>query len=343
MRGVDACPAASTSSVLHNASASRSYIAKAFKSLLIVTPLTTISALLCFANIINYWEETPRHLCNLTSYCGQILFFPILLSFLSVLGFVPTLLVLDHFLALSPLFGNKPVSSEDVTSGNPQIDSDEETPENPVPSSSHPRRTLSTLTSAAYTAATLWFMAGMIAITSAALIIKYDEPFDDRSDPKYKQRVVVGLFEAAFDLSLTAFSIRLGVLYSRARQSTPAETPSPTQGVRSLPRVSLLDVWTKVQGLWPSRASLDKPVLCLITTFGLLVVTTLFYSSSTPPTWKYFFGSYFFYTVVLTYPFLFTFHRCRATGVIPGLVARGLAIIIFSFLAFFGLSFRLRS
>ncbi|KAH6880859.1 hypothetical protein BKA70DRAFT_1472812 [Coprinopsis sp. MPI-PUGE-AT-0042] len=280
----------------------RTHLAKAFKHILLVTPFTSVSALLCFVNMLDYFKETPRHFCNLTSYCTQLLSFPLPLFFLSALGFVPALLVLEHFLALSPAFGNKAVTSEHVNSDNVQLEPTNALEDDiHIPStepSNYARGILMIFTTAAYAAAILWVGASIAATTSAALIIKYDAPFDNRSDPKYKQRAIVGLVEATFDLVLALLVGWLGVLYSRARRSVPAETASISGGLsisaartlRALARASLLDVWMKIRRQWDRRTSLDKPIFCLILTVGWMAITVMFYSASTPPTWKYFFA-----------------------------------------------------
>ncbi|KAH6884322.1 hypothetical protein BKA70DRAFT_1339637 [Coprinopsis sp. MPI-PUGE-AT-0042] len=65
--------------------------------------------------------ETPRHFCDLTSYCGQLRVFPLLLFSLSALAFAPALLMLDQFLASSPVFVNRVISNEYITAGGAQV------------------------------------------------------------------------------------------------------------------------------------------------------------------------------------------------------------------------------
>ncbi|KAH6880858.1 hypothetical protein BKA70DRAFT_1343047 [Coprinopsis sp. MPI-PUGE-AT-0042] len=332
-----------------------------FKYVLLIPPFTTISFFLYFINMFSYWKQTPPHLCSLTNYCIELLSFPLPLSFLGALSFVPALLVLDHFLAVSPAFA---ASTQHVDYRNAQVESiNDVEDESPIPStgrSNYTRGILMSFIVAVYAAAALWVVASTAAIASAALVIKFDAPFDDESDPKYKGRVIVGMAEGVVDLILAALLIWLGVLYSRARRSIPAETASTrtrdslsafaTRNLRALVQVSLLDAWVslldgwvKIQGPWDRRTRLDKPVFCLLLAVGLMIAINVFYNSYYPPTLSYSFHTYFFYTVILTYPFLFIFHRWRTAGAIPGLLARGLAFFIFSLLAllwaFFSASF----
>ncbi|KAH6884320.1 hypothetical protein BKA70DRAFT_1339633 [Coprinopsis sp. MPI-PUGE-AT-0042] len=329
---------------IHDPVLGRLYLAKAFKYVLLIPPFTTISFFLYFMNMFSYWKQTPPHLCSLTNYCIELLSFPLPLSFLA-------LLVLDHFLA-------------HVDHRNAQVESiNDVEDESPIPStgrSNYTRGILMSFIVAVYAAAALWVVASTAAIASAALVIKFDAPFDDESDPKYKGRVIVGMAEGVVDLILAALLIWLGVLYSRARRSIPAETASTrtrdslsafaARNLRALVRVSLLDawvslldVWVKIQGPWDRRTRLDKPVFCLLLAVGLMIAINVFFNSYYPPTLSYSFHTYFFYTVILTYPFLFIFHRWRTAGAIPGLLARGLAFFIFSLLAllwaFFSASF----
>lgn len=323
----------------------RTYLAKAFNVLLIVAPLTAVSAFLCFISALLYWKDRPEHFCKVTSYCGILLSLPPLLFFVCALGFIPALLTLDHLLALSPAFGNKVVTDEDINPRDVQDESPGDGNEGRHPSTSgRPIFTqviFGVLALSASGAAILWMVAGVSAITSAALIIKYDSPFDESSDSKYKQRVIVGLTEAAVDLMLAALVTWFGVLCSRTRRSIAAATvPSGnTSTVSGVLNITLSDVWNGIRGPWNKRTGLDRPVLSLIGSLLLIMVSSMFYISYSPPEWFYFSGNYFLLSAVLMYPFFFTFNAARAASVIPGIFSRVSAIFILSLLSMLWIAF----
>ncbi|KAH6884324.1 hypothetical protein BKA70DRAFT_1339644 [Coprinopsis sp. MPI-PUGE-AT-0042] len=328
----------------HEHSIGRAYLAKIFKFLLIVTPITAVSALLCFLTGLLNFVYPPNHLCQVTDYCEEILSLPGYLSFFCALGFLPALMSLDHLLALSPVFGNMVATDKPGTvHGDTQAES--------TGNADDESRSPSTLGRSSYTraAAILWVVAGAAAITNAALTIKYNAPFDKDTNPNYRLRVIVGLLEATVDLILVALVTWLGLLCSRARRSILAATTpldasgtdtslsntSTTTTFRVLLNTSPLDVWHGFRGLWDRRTSLDRPVLSLIVSLGWTMFCIMFYISFSPPEWAYFSDAYFFLTVVLTYPFLFKFNAARAAGVIPGPVSRGCAVFIHSLLSLF--------
>ncbi|KAH6880860.1 hypothetical protein BKA70DRAFT_1343053 [Coprinopsis sp. MPI-PUGE-AT-0042] len=344
----------------------RSYLAKVFKLLLIITPLAAVSSCLCFINGISYWDTHPRHFCKLTSYCERLLSLPPLLCFFCTLGLIPALMTLDHLLALSPVFGNKGVTNESINHAS--NDDDSQPPSTPW-RGTYTRAFFRIFTISAYSGTILWVVASASATTSAALIIKYDAPFDRRSDTLLRQKVIVGLMEAAVDLVLAALVAWLGLLCSRTRRcieaaaasthtsgDNTASTPWTVSGVplnttildiwyalvgwtwivgAVLLNTTLLDVWNGVRGPWDRRTGLDRPILSLIVSFALIMVCAIFHFAFSPPEWPYFSSVYFLLSIVLAYPFLFAFNEARVVGVIPSVVSRCLALLILSFLSAF--------
>lgn len=357
----------------------RSYLEKAFKNLLVPTPLVPMSLLLSLIKVLTYMSDrrSPRLCRSLPGLCDVLWPLPIV-----ALGFYPVfitlaLFTLDYLLCVSPTFqisemsnNMHPMRGESEN----REDSQSSTANSPVDldfSGSH--RALKILTVAAYPLAALWGSGIFTGIAEVTLIVIKDHPFGN-PQPVDMTRIVLCSSEAVCD-ALIAFSIGRAALHcSRARKMTgaarvPLEARTwvslhllpltnmrahwagwqrPLAGISALgTRKAMLDA---MKAHWHRRTLLDQCIVYLVGSFGVGLISAAFFLVHILTARDYRHpgpqcDTLLPLTLTFGYLSLLTFHRYRSTGVRPGVIVcfltSAFAFILVLFWVLLSLSFLL--